>query len=266
MLWPLVLLFTLPWVVRPQSTQPALSLDSPLSLSATNFSNSTSTPLLFSLPSSSQLTVSVALCATPSSNAPSIFVSNSSNSQVIPGPNGGSDVFEITPSGLGLGNLTLDTGGSTGLLAVYGGTESDSLEIGVSQGGMTTNLTSPSPSPKLTILITDSNAAPPAARTSTLLWRLDSERSTPLLPTILPTPRAPTNISELYAPAGKRDAPTIPTTIRILLSAKLHTLPRPTQRGTLLAPTDRMLSPHTRDRRSDRCTERAGPCGADVAS
>ena len=136
MLWPLVLLVTLPWAVRPQSSRPALSLDSPLDISAGNFSNSTSTPLLFSLPSSSQLTVSVALCATPSSNAPSIFVSNSSNSQVIPGPNGGSDVFEITLSGLGLGNLTLDTSGSTGLLAVYGGTASDSLEIGVSQGGM----------------------------------------------------------------------------------------------------------------------------------
>lgn len=141
MLWPLVLLVTLPWAVRPQSTRPALSLDSPLDISAGNFSNSTSTPLLFSLPSSSQLTVSVALCATPSSNAPRIFVSNSSNSQVIPGPNGGSDVFEITPSGLGLGNLTLDTSGSTGLLAVYGGTASDSLEIGVSQGGMTNQST-----------------------------------------------------------------------------------------------------------------------------
>lgn len=152
MLWPLVLLFIFPRVVRPQSTQQALSLDTPLLISAGNFSNSTTTPLLFSLPSSSQLTVSVALCATPSSNAPTIFVSNSSNSQVIPGPNGGSDVFEITPSGLGLGNLTVDTGGSTGLLAVYGGTASDSLEIGVSQGGMTTNL--PSSSPKLTILIT----------------------------------------------------------------------------------------------------------------
>jgi hypothetical protein len=112
-------------------------------------------------------------------------VSNSSNSQVIPGPDGESDVFEVTLSGLGLGNLTLDVGDSTGLLAVYGGTTSDNLEIGVSQGGMSTNL--PSPSPKLVILITDSNAAPRAAQKSTLLWRLDGERSAPLLPTFLPT-------------------------------------------------------------------------------
>jgi hypothetical protein len=185
MLWPLLLFFSLPWVVRPQSTHPALSFDTPLSLSANNFSTSTSTPVLFSLPSSSQLTISIALCAPPSTNAPRVFVSNSSNSQVIPGPDGESDVFEVTLSGLGLGNLTLDVGDSTGLLAVYGGTTSDNLEIGVSQGGMSTNL--PSPSPKLVILITDSNAAPRAAQKSTLLWRLDGERSAPLLPTFLPT-------------------------------------------------------------------------------
>jgi hypothetical protein len=213
MLWPLLLLFSLPWVVRPQSTHPALSLDTPLSLSANNFSTSTSTPLLFSLPSSSELTISIALCAPPSTNALRVFVSNSSNSQVIPGPDGGSDVFEVTLSGLGLGNLTLDVGDSTGLLAVYGGTTSDNLEIGVSQGGMTTNLPSPSPFPKLIILIPDSNTAPRAAQKSTLLWRLDSERSTPLLPTFLPTCfRAPSNIPELYTPASKHDAPTIPTT------------------------------------------------------
>ncbi|KAF8493803.1 stretch-activated Ca2+-permeable channel component-domain-containing protein [Russula emetica] len=97
------------------SSNPTLSLDTPISLSANNFS--TSTQLLFSLPSSSQLSISIALCAPPSSNPPRVFVSNSSNSQVIPGPNGGSDVFEVTLSGLGLGNLTLDVGDSTGLLA-----------------------------------------------------------------------------------------------------------------------------------------------------
>ena len=133
MLWPL---FLLPCLVRTQSTHPALSLDTPLSLSASNFSTSTSTPLLFSLPSSAQLTISVALCAPPSSSAPRVFVSNSSDSQVIPGPSGGLDVFEVTLSGLGLGNLTLDVSDSAGLLAVYGGTTSDNLEIGVSQGGM----------------------------------------------------------------------------------------------------------------------------------
>lgn len=134
MFWPLVLLFTFPWVYS-QSTHPALSLDTPLPLSANNFSTS-STPLLFSLPSSSQLTISISLCASPSSSPPRVFVSNSSNSQIIPGPNGGSDVFEVTLSDLGLGNLTVDASDSTALLAVYGGTSSDSLEIGVSQGGM----------------------------------------------------------------------------------------------------------------------------------
>jgi hypothetical protein len=140
-------------------------------------------------------------------------VSNSSDSQVIPGPNGGSDVFEVTLSGLGLGNLTLDVGDSTGLLAVYGGTTSDNLEIGVSQGSMTTNLPSPSPSPKLIIFITDSNAAPRASQRSTPLWRLDSERSTPLFPTFPPTTSpAPTNLPELYTPASKHDAPITPPT------------------------------------------------------
>jgi hypothetical protein len=84
------------------------------------------------------------LCASPSSNAPRVFVSNSTDSQLIPGPNGGSDVFEVALGGLGLGNLTLDVGDSTGLLAVYGGTTSDNLEIGVSQGG-THHLLYPSP-------------------------------------------------------------------------------------------------------------------------
>jgi hypothetical protein len=174
-------------------------------------------------------------------------------------------VFEVTLSGLGLGNLTLDVGDSTGLLAVYGGTTSDNLEIGVSQGGMTTNL--PSPSPHSNSSFTDSNAAPRAARRFTLLWRLDSERSTPLLPTFLPTcSPAQTNIPELYTPASEHDAPIIPSTIRILLNTKLHTLPRPARRGTPLAPTDRMRSPRTRDGRFERCTERAGPRRADVAS
>lgn len=136
MLWPLVCLLSLP-LTRSQSIHSSLSLNVPLSLSGNNFSSST--PLLFSLPSSSQLAVSIALCTSPSSNPPRVFVSNSSDSQVVPGPNGGSDVFEVILGSLGLGNLTLDAGDTTGVLAVYGGTTSDSLEIGVSQGGKATN-------------------------------------------------------------------------------------------------------------------------------
>ena len=265
MLWPLVLLFSLPCLVRPQSTHPALSLESPLSLSANNFSTSASTPLLFSLPTSSQLTVSVALCASPSSNPPTVFVSNSTDSQVIPGPNGGSDVFEITLGGLGLGNLTLDVGDSTGLLAVYGGTTSDNLEIGVSQGGMIIQSTSLLPNSSSSY--SDSNADPRAARKSTLLWRLDSKRSTPFFATFLPTSSpVTTNIPELYTPTSKHDPSIVPTTTRILLNTKLHTHPCPTRRGTPLAPADCMRSPRARYGRSERCTELAGPRGADVAS
>jgi calcium channel MID1 len=143
MLWPLVCLFFLP-LTRSQSIHSSLSLNAPLSLSGNNFS---STPLLFSLPSSSQLTVSIALCTSPSNTPPRVFVSNSSDSQVTPGPNGGPDVFEVILGSLGLGNLTLDAGDTTGVLAVYGGTTSDSLEIGVSQGGKATNL------PHLSLLI-----------------------------------------------------------------------------------------------------------------
>ena len=147
MLWPLVsLLLSLP-LTRSQSTPSSLSLNTPLSLSGNNFSSSA--PLLFSLPSSSQLTISIALCASPSSSPPRVFVSNSSDSQVPPGPNGGPDVFEVTLNSIGLGNLTLDAGDTTGVLAVYGGTTSDSLEIGVSQGGKATNLPCPSPPTEL---------------------------------------------------------------------------------------------------------------------
>jgi calcium channel MID1 len=199
MLWPLVsLLLSLP-LTRSQSTLSSLSLNTPLSLSGNNFSSPA--PLLFSLPSSSQLTISIALCASPSSSPPRVFVSNSSDSQVPPGPSGGLDVFEITLNSLGLGNLTLDAGDTTGVLAVYGGTTSDSLEIGVSQGGKATNLPRPSPPTEL-ILMTDSTH-PRAPRTPALLRRLHCEPSCTLLPTLFPTPtHAPANIPELYPPAS----------------------------------------------------------------
>ncbi len=146
MLWAVVCLFSLS-LIRCQTTRPSLSLDTPLALSANNFSSSTL--LLFSLPASSQLSISLALCAPASTNAPRVFVSNSTDSNIIPGPNGGRDVFEVILTSLGLGNLTINASETTGLLAVYGGTTSDNLEIGVSQGGMIINLPSLSPALQL---------------------------------------------------------------------------------------------------------------------
>ena len=142
-LWPLsaLLFLSLPFVLS-QSTQTALTFNTPVTLAGNNFSN-TSAPVLFSLPStSSQITISLALCAAASSQPPRVFVTNSSSSSqpVVPGPDSdGPDVFEVTiTSGLGLGVFTLDlpTGDvAAGVLAVYDGTTLDSLEIGVSQGG-----------------------------------------------------------------------------------------------------------------------------------
>jgi len=139
--WPLSasFLLSLPFALS-QSTQPSLSFGTPVTLTGANFST-TSTPLLFSLPSSSQITISLALCAAASNSPPRVFVTNSSSSSqpVVPGPDGGPDVFQVTVGSMGLGNLTLDlpTGddAAAGVLAVYGGTTSDSLEIGISQGG-----------------------------------------------------------------------------------------------------------------------------------
>lgn len=138
-LWALVVLTGVP-SARPQTTtRLALSLDTPVTLTGKNFS-SISTPVLFSLPSSStsssEVTISLALCAAASSNPPLVFVSNSSDSQVVPGPNGGANVFGVQIGNLGLGNFTLglSSGSTAGVLAVYGGISSDSLEIGVTQG------------------------------------------------------------------------------------------------------------------------------------
>ena len=137
-LWALVasLLISSP-SVRAQNSPIPLSFDIPVALTGNNFSDSSS-PLLFSLPSpssSSDLTISLALCAATSNNPPSVFVSNSSSPQVIPGPSGGADVFPVTIGSLGLGNFTLQLPtGAGGVLAVYDGTASDSLEIGVSEG------------------------------------------------------------------------------------------------------------------------------------
>src|SRR5712672_941182 len=145
-LWAIALAFVFSFpLIRSQSTQSSLSFDTPVTLTGNNFSTASSTPVLFSLPSASQITVSLALCTTASNDPPRVFLSNSSN--VIPGPNSGEpNVYEVTLSSLGLGNFTLelpaggDSAGSGGVLAVYGGTTSDSLEIGVSQGGKPSSL------------------------------------------------------------------------------------------------------------------------------
>ncbi|KAI9439426.1 stretch-activated Ca2+-permeable channel component-domain-containing protein [Lactarius psammicola] len=137
-LWALVVSYLLAGVppARTQTTtRLALSFNTPVTLTG-NFST-TPAPVLFSLPSSStsssEVTISLALCAAASSNPPRVFVGNSS---VVPGPNGGADVFGVQIGSLGLGNFTLglSSGSTAGVLAVYGGTSSDSLEIGVTEG------------------------------------------------------------------------------------------------------------------------------------
>ena len=142
-LWALVLSFLLagPPPARAQTvTRLTLTLDTPVTLTGKNFSTITSAPVLFSLPSSStsssEVTISLASCAAASSNPPLVFVSNSSDSQVVPGPNGGADVFEVQIGSLGLGNFTLalSSGDAAVVLAVYGGTSSDNLEFGVTEG------------------------------------------------------------------------------------------------------------------------------------
>src|SRR5579863_3129842 len=88
------LLLSLPFVLS-QSPQLSLSFNTPVTLTGSNFT----APQVFSLPSSSsQVTISLALCAAPSSSPPRVFVTNSSSSSqpVVPGPDGGTDVFEVT--------------------------------------------------------------------------------------------------------------------------------------------------------------------------
>ncbi|KAI0259513.1 stretch-activated Ca2+-permeable channel component-domain-containing protein [Gloeopeniophorella convolvens] len=135
-LWALVASFLLDApLTRAQTSSLPLTFNTPVTLTGKNFST-TSTPVLFALPpSSSPITISLALCAAASSSPPRVFVSNST-AQVVPGPSGGEDVFEVVLGSLGLGNFTLwmpqdSTGGA---LAVYGGSASDNLELGASEG------------------------------------------------------------------------------------------------------------------------------------
>ncbi|KDQ58001.1 hypothetical protein JAAARDRAFT_193486 [Jaapia argillacea MUCL 33604] len=89
-------------------------------------------PPSFSLPSTSDaLSISVALCSQPSSQPPRFFITN--NSAISdPGPDGGTDVYEIILSD-GYGSWT-GLMGSGGVLAVEDVGES-TFEIGVATGG-----------------------------------------------------------------------------------------------------------------------------------
>ena len=199
---------------RAQSaTTPALLFDSPVALSGQNFST-TSSPVLFSLPSSSsQVTISLALCAAASSSPPLVFVSNSSDSQVVPGPNGGADVFGVQIGSLGLGNFTLEpsSGSTVGLLAVYGGTSSDSLEIGVTQGSEYPPLVLPSAS--LTS-ISHPLATPLHAAVSDLPFFGDSTANEALLfspPFLPPSPESQPTYPNYTLPEANISLPSAPS-------------------------------------------------------
>ncbi|KAF8840262.1 hypothetical protein BDN67DRAFT_968749 [Paxillus ammoniavirescens] len=107
-------------------TQQALSLNS-----VTSFSSSTiPSSALFGLPTSSQLTVSVAICSSQASST-RFFVTNST-SDVVPGPGGGTDVFEISLNN-GYGQW-LGSAPSGGFLSVQD-LQQGSFQVSVSDNG-----------------------------------------------------------------------------------------------------------------------------------
>jgi hypothetical protein len=288
---PALFLLSLPSTLA-QSPQTHLSFDTPVTLTGGNFST-TSTPVVFSLPSSSQITISIALCAAASSSPPHVFVTNtSSDSQVvIPGPAGGPNVFEVTFNSLGLGNFTLDlpagdaTATVAGILAVYGGTTTDSLEIGVSQGGRSVLLLRLNKLHliKLTFILVSQSSfvlfflrptiksdrtAPCTRQGPTLLRRFNPESSTALLPAL---PRAPrvrvrvrsrTVVPELHPPTSEHDGPGS----AVIDHAELYAFSCSAGRRTDdCAPADGVRHPRARQGRRERRAERAGPPGAAVA-
>jgi len=89
-------------------------------------------PPSFTLPTSNELTVSIALCSSNSGGStPRFFVTNSSTVD-NPGSGGGTDVFEIAVNG-GHGNWTgvFDSGGTLAVENVG----QVSFEVGVSDNG-----------------------------------------------------------------------------------------------------------------------------------
>ncbi|KIK98385.1 hypothetical protein PAXRUDRAFT_134305 [Paxillus rubicundulus Ve08.2h10] len=108
--------------------QQALSLNSVASFSSSTIPSSA----LFGLPSSPQLTVSVAICSSQASSA-RFFLTNTT-SGVIPGPGGGTDVFEI-PINHGYGQWFGSASGG-GLLSVQD-LQQGSFQVTVSDTGTT---------------------------------------------------------------------------------------------------------------------------------
>lgn len=108
----------------------SLQINQTISLSSSSLSSST-----FSLPqSSSPLTISVALCSSPSRDGPRFFVTN--NSAVNdPGPNTKDDVFEIEVGDNGIGSVTLEKLSNGGVFGVTLGSGTESFEVGVSDKG-----------------------------------------------------------------------------------------------------------------------------------
>ena len=219
------------------ATTPTLAFNSPVALSGRNFST-TSSPVLFSLPSSSsQVTISLALCAAASSNPPLVFVSNSSDSQVVPGPNGGADVFGVQIGSLGLGNFTLEPSSrsTAGLLAIYGGTSSDSVEIGVTQGSEYLPLVLPSAS-LTSISPPNSLATPLHAAVPDLPFFGDSTANEALLfspPFLPPLPESQPTYPNYTLPEANISLPSAPsqnspnfTLFLAPLSAGLTALPQ----------------------------------------
>ena len=94
------------------------------------------------------------------------------------------------------------------MLAVYGGSSSDSLEIGVTQGSEYSR--SVLLSDQLTCMYAPpflSDAASRARPSPALLRGLDCQRSPPLLPALPPPRHTATDIPELHAPASEHLAP-----------------------------------------------------------
>lgn len=120
-------LWLLSIAVAPAAAQTALGIDSISSFNADTVPD----PPTFTLPSSSNLSVSVAFCSSNSDSTPRFFVTNSS-AVSTPSASGGDNVYEIDLTD-GYGNFTglFEEGG---VLAVEDAGET-TFEIGVSENG-----------------------------------------------------------------------------------------------------------------------------------
>ncbi|KAI0309143.1 stretch-activated Ca2+-permeable channel component-domain-containing protein [Amylostereum chailletii] len=134
-LWLLVSAWVLPtWVQAQTSVTKSLPLNVPIPLSSSNFSGTN--PLLFALPdptSAHTLWVSIARCSS-SQSAAQFFVTNSS-AVATPGPDGGTDVFQIDVGSHGFGNWAGPIEPGAGKLAIWGAGASDTVQVGASDRG-----------------------------------------------------------------------------------------------------------------------------------